>query len=718
MAGTRAFTAVLAVIAIGTLFLELAAWGPLRSHAWAWHLMAFVPLPFAALTIASTLVALAVLWRPLRVPAARLDRAVCSRLVLPLFLVANAAGFWTLRANQTLLGDAWLVVSGLPSGNAFHEREPLATALAQGVYRVVRSTATGATTPEVPGTGQPPSQAPAMDAVRQGIRAMWILSSACGLVFALAAWGLGREIALHTRAADGDAAAARWTQALVALVLVSQGYMALFYGYLEIYAVVALFFALFAWTGLLFLRGRLPFLAPIVVFVAALGLHLAAISLLPPLALLAALALTGRMPGLGRRRAAGELAVGVGLVFLLNAFLSRMADDYSLWKGVRGILSTAMQKQGGGHGITYLLSPAHGRDFANEHALLGPLAAWLCIPALALAATRRQQHGRALAFLGVTAATLLVGCWMNAEPLLGYARDWDLFAPAGAIFTLSGLWVLCTSTPLPARRRLLVAAFLLSAPRLLVWTALGHDEARSAARFAHLPLGQGRTEVALGNWHLRQGRTGEAVQWFERGLRIEPRNANAHVFLGQIRWQQGDKARAVESYLAAVRSRPDKNEYRHDLVVMLLDLGRVADAEPHLATLCRQEPANGANWVELARVQGLLGREDDARRTLESGAQVFEGEVRRRPRDPARAQALGILYARLDRGEDAARAFGHTLELVPDAVDALYGYGAALIEVGRPAEAVAPLQRFVELAPNDPRAAAVRRFLQQRAAGG
>jgi cytochrome c-type biogenesis protein CcmH/NrfG len=264
---------------------------------------------------------------------------------------------------------------------------------------------------------------------------------------------------------------------------------------------------------------------------------------------------------------------------------------------------------------------------------------------------------------------------------------------------------------------LLAAMFLLSAPRLLGWAALNHDEARSATRFAHLPLGNGRTEVTLGNWHLRNGREQEAVQWFEKALRIDPRNSNAYVFLAQHYWRQGDAERAAQFYGQALRFRADKNEYRRDLVNILVSMNRLEEALPHLEVLRQREPHRSWSWTESARVLALLGRTAEGRQMLEAGAAQLEGEVQRRPQDAERVLGLGTLYARLERTDDAARAFCRAAELAPGSVEAVYGCGAALVDLGRGAEAAPFMQRFLALAsPQDDRAPTVRAWLEKERA--
>src|SRR6185436_10377018 len=74
---------------------------------------------------------------------------------------------------------------------------------------------------------------------------------------------------------------ARATRVLVFTTLVAQGYLQLYFGYVENYTFLALALAAYALTALRALDGRAPLLAPAACLVLALALHLSAAVVVP-----------------------------------------------------------------------------------------------------------------------------------------------------------------------------------------------------------------------------------------------------------------------------------------------------------------------------------------------------------------------------------------------------------------------------------------------------
>src|SRR5262249_25701793 len=152
-------------------------------------------------------------------------------------------------STQTVLGDAWPLATDLPHGVAFHPRQPLAMMVQQAVYDALA------------GGHDPGVRAATMAdrAVRVAIRAVQMVSIVCGMLFVGVACGLARTLA---RAVEEQGAR---IVHLATLVLCTQGFMVLFFGYVENYAVVALCIATFLWCGCLAWDGRLPLAVPLVV---------------------------------------------------------------------------------------------------------------------------------------------------------------------------------------------------------------------------------------------------------------------------------------------------------------------------------------------------------------------------------------------------------------------------------------------------------------------
>lgn len=724
-AGATFFRAALSAIALAAFALELAAAGPLRTQFWGFHLKAFAPPLLAIGSSAAALAALCLLLLPPQI-AERLAAAVVrpmGRIRLGMVatgaLIATAATvlFWLFRSGQDLLGDAWPLVHGLPEGERFHPRQPLTAFLQQALFRGFAGffAANGRS---------------AVDVAKHTVA---VGSVASGALFAVAALGLGWLLATSSEGGRRERPE-RATAVLLALILLSQGYAELFFGYLENYTFNALLIGIYLLAALFYLERRLPLAMVLFIFLVNLGLHLSSIALLPSVLFLA---LVGVRDGSRRLAAIRDLALGIAGAVLLNWLMTLLQPGYSLRDGLAGLLGTARTDVGGGAGWRYLLSVTHWRDFLNEHYLIGPLAAFLFLPGLLYAflnyafpnirgrpdaGGRPDDRGLDVrsfdargAFLALAALAYLAGSWAMSEPALGYARDWDLFAPASVTYTAAGLHFL-TAGVQKSRQRLplLLAAFLLSASHLACWVSVNHAEPRALARFESLPLGRGRTETVLARWHLDHGDTRAGAEWIERALRAEPDNVNALTLLGEMRLREGKPELAAQYFERAHLVRPDKLDYRESLVAALVAAKRYAAALPHFAAILERDPPRYQSWLDYGKVLAALGRDGEARNAFERTLALLTPQIEKNPADYRLNFDFGIALAWLGRMEEALASFRRSLDARPDFDAALFNAALILEQLGRTDEAHRYLERFVRAHPNHPQRDRALRWLEGR----
>ena len=94
----------------------------------------------------------------------------------------------------------------------------------------------------------------------------------------------------------------------------------------------------------------------------------------------------------------------------------------------------------------------------------------------------------------------------------------------------------------------------------------------------------------------RHGRPDDAIPWFERALRVEPRNADAWLFPRDDP-RRSRRDRSGGQCVPSRQRRPsDKPLYRHNLVIALEKLGRYEETLPEYEILCRIEPDDMPNW--------------------------------------------------------------------------------------------------------------------------
>jgi len=88
--------------------------------------------------------------------------------------------------------------------------------------------------------------------------------------------------------------------------------------------------------------------------------------------------------------------------------------------------------------------------------------------------------------------------------------------------------------------------------------------------------------------------------------------------------------------------------------------------------------------------------------TLDEARREFEEELKADPRNAGAEYVLGELGRQARQFPDAIEHFARATELDPSFVDAFIGLGKSLVSLGRPGEAVPPLQAAVKLQPENP----------------
>ncbi|MDH3217533.1 MAG: tetratricopeptide repeat protein [Candidatus Krumholzibacteria bacterium] len=685
-----------------SLVLQAVSLGPLRDSLWGFHLYAFLPPVVSVISWSALFVAALGLARFFArrrrhqegEPQAEKEtptRAIIhfvkvhpvrSSLVLA---VVCAALFWLLRSRQLLLGDALPLTEDLAAGHDFHPRQPLTMWIQQLLYGYLGPVF------RVVGTGE---QDVAQAAVALG-------SVIAGFFYVLVAAALGRMFARETSHGSGVA----W---LATLILLSQGFMQLFFGYVENYTYYTLAISIYLWLSLRFLRGLSPLLLPGLALIVALTLHLSAVVLLPSFVVLGVWGLAVR----GKRLSTlVDLAVSAALVIAVNQLLIDIRD-YNLLAVLFDISGRVLGARGDLI-PNYMFSAGHVRDFLNEQYLIGPLALFMWVPAVVIAVRMPDRGSISTLFLITVGSSYLAASWLAGDSNLGYARNWDLLAPAGVCYTVVALYFLLKHVPQPeAAVSVLKFGLVFSILHLAPWVWINHNEDLALQRFKTLPLGLGRTEVVVGNWYLRHDQLDEAALWFRRAVETNPNNGPAYAFLGMLATRQNRLQEASLSYERAVALRPDKAEFRHNYLITLLELNRLQEALPHLEWFTRTLPDNGRYWRHLRDVLSELGRGEDLIPVHERLLVFAEETLGDDPGNENANVEAAICLMHLHREEEALMRFRRALQTNPSSAAAMFHMAWLLIRQGQGAEAQPVLHKFIELYPDHPNAAWVRKHLR------
>ena len=104
------------------------------------------------------------------------------------------------------------------------------------------------------------------------------------------------------------------------------------------------------------------------------------------------------------------------------------------------------------------------------------------------------------------------------------------------------------------------------------------------------------------------GKLEEAIDHFERALRLKPDDAHTCYNLGVVWGQAGRVDKAIAYYEQAVRLQPDYAEAHYNLGIALKGLGRWDDAVAQYQEALRYKPGLPEAHYYLANVLGMQGR--------------------------------------------------------------------------------------------------------------
>lgn len=598
-------------LALAAIAAEVVGATLMRERWWSVHSWAFLPGPSFALACLLAAGGLLLAWRA----PARLDDLLVRSLpaLAPLRgwagrgLAAVLAGlvFWLFREGHTLLGDGSALIRNIPAGQDFHPDEPLTLWLHHAFFLVKGGffARSGAAPGEV------------------AHATIGLSSVLCGALFVPIAWALAGEL-LPASGPDAkpSAGAQRATQVLLFVTLVAQGYVQLFFGYVENYTFLALALAAYALAALRALDGRAPLLAPAAFLVLALALHLSAAVAVPSFVVLAACRVLGPR---SRMAALRDLAITAVLFVATHLLLAKLGKGYD-WTA----MLLALGRRTTDSSTSYGFHPFTFAQFMHQQLLIGPLGIFLLAAGGAGALMLRAWRDCRLQFLAAFVPGYLAASFIAGDSNLGVARNWDLLAPAGFVFTLVALGLaIHAAWPAAALRRWLFVLAIASLFHTVPWIAVNASAQRTIERYKVLPLGLGRSQVLVADWYYERGREDEALGWYRLALDENPLQNHAHSQLGRIALHRGRYDIAEMAFREALRSRPTMALYRFQLVDALVRSHQLGPARTQLDTLLVLEPGVAGYRAASAVVWFGLGHPDSAAASLAVAERLAPGDT-------------------------------------------------------------------------------------------
>jgi tetratricopeptide (TPR) repeat protein len=211
----------------------------------------------------------------------------------------------------------------------------------------------------------------------------------------------------------------------------------------------------------------------------------------------------------------------------------------------------------------------------------------------------------------------------------------------------------------------------------------------------------------LANALERNGRYNSSIWFYEMITRKKPRSPEIHNNLGVVFQKKGELEPAQEQFRMALTIDPDNVEARNNLGVWYNSQGRYAEAVEEFKQALRVNPDN-------AEVRCNLGTIYNSMKQYDSAIDQFQKALQIKPDSAEAMNNLGTAYK--DKGEydKAIQIFSRTIELFPNlAIPHLNIAIIYLFQKNDRAKALYHFERALEVEPNLPQAAAVRKKIEE-----
>jgi tetratricopeptide (TPR) repeat protein len=319
--------------------------------------------------------------------------------------------------------------------------------------------------------------------------------------------------------------------------------------------------------------------------------------------------------------------------------------------------------------ISLLLWPNPSRlnldhDFALSYSLLNPATTLIAIAII----------------IGLIAFACLIA---RKEPLLSFSIIWffgNLMIESSIIGLelvfehrnyLPTMFVVLAIVSLAFRylKHALPAAIALSLVGALfcMWTVernkVWADEITLYRDSAAKSPAKARPQNNLGAALSRQGRFEEAIEQYQRALKIKPEYSDAHYNLGYALAKTGKLDEGLSHFRAAVRIEPNRVKYLNNLGVALVLKGNYSEAIDHLQTALKLNPSDADVYNNLGLAFKKRGEPDAAMQHFSKALAL----------DPQHVSALinrGVMLMDQGQLEAARKHFVRALEIRPGYVEA------------------------------------------------
>ena len=171
---------------------------------------------------------------------------------------------------------------------------------------------------------------------------------------------------------------------------------------------------------------------------------------------------------------------------------------------------------------------------------------------------------------------------------------------------------------------------------------------------------------------IEKSRPDEALAAYHEAAMLQPKEAEPHVYAGEILEQENKFADAVQEYKQALALDSHSMDSVTGLANIYLRSGHFSEAEGYLRKLLAERADSAPLHMQLGRVLAAEGKNDAAIEELEAGIKLAPG-------DEAGERELANLYATSGKNELAENAYWNLLKSHPGDAELHRRLGEALL---------------------------------------
>ena len=164
----------------------------------------------------------------------------------------------------------------------------------------------------------------------------------------------------------------------------------------------------------------------------------------------------------------------------------------------------------------------------------------------------------------------------------------------------------------------------------------------------------------------------EALAAYQRAASLQPKEAEPHLYAGELFEQQNKFAEAEQEYKQALALDPRSSDATVGLVNIYVHGRRFPEAEDYLRRLVADNANSAPLHLQLGRVLAAEGKNDAAAAELQAG-------VRLAPKDEALQRELADLYVAAGKSDQAESAYRELLAAHPNDAELHRRLGEALL---------------------------------------